>query len=107
MKLLLLFVFLDALQDGPVCDTYRLQQGRQVLKVEMPVRAPVSLARPWRVLRQDLLAGEGRVAATAAVGVPTYVAVRVPHVVPVFLVEGVVRDLVEGTAPEDQTLLEV
>lgn len=55
---------------------------------------------------QDLLAAERTVTAASPVGVATHVAVDVPDVVPVLFVEGIVRDFVEGRAPEHQTLLE-
>lgn len=103
---MLLLVLPDAVEHRPVVYADLLQQGRQVLEVEMTVWAPVGLAGAGRVLREDLLAAKGRIARAPAVGVAADVAVNVPDVVPVFLVEGVVRDLVEGRAPEQQTLLQ-
>jgi len=66
----------------------------------------VRLARPRRVLRQDLVAREGRVAAAAAVPVAADVAVGVPDVVPVLLVEDVVGDGAEAAAPVLQRVFE-
>jgi hypothetical protein len=48
----------------------------------------------------------GLVAAAAAVRVAAHVAVRVPHVVAVFLVERVFSDELERRAPEDEAFLE-
>jgi len=107
VKLLVVLVLLDALQYGPVGDTGRLQEGREVIHAEVPVRAAVGLARAGRVLGEDLLAAVGAVAAAAAIGVASDVAVDVPHVVAVLLVEGVVGDLAESLSPKDETLLQV
>ncbi len=73
----------------------------------MPVWASVCLAWTRGVLGQYLLTGEGRVAAPATVRVTADITVRVPHIVPVFLVESVVRDLVKCGTPKDQALLQV
>lgn len=97
---LLLHVLPNPLQHVAVPDARRLQQGRQVIDAEVPVGAPVALPAAGRVLGQNLLAGERRVAAAAADRVATDVAVGVPDVVAVLLVEGVVGDKAEGVAPE-------
>lgn len=67
----------------------------------------MSLSRPRRVLRKNLLTAKGAVPASPAVRVTTHIAIRMAHIVPVFLVEDVVRDLVKAAPPEHQTLLEV
>lgn len=107
VKLLLFLVLLHTLQHAPVADAHGLHQGRQVLQVKVPVRAPMRLPRPRRVLCQDLLAAERAVPAAASVGVAADVSVRVSHVVPVVLVELVVHDLAERLPPERETLLQV
>lgn len=73
----------------------------------MPVRTPVGLARPRRMLGQNLLTAKRTVATASPVRVAADVAVCVPDVVPVLLVERVVRHLVEGAAPEGEALLQV
>lgn len=100
VKLLVILIFLDASQNRWIRNAHGLQQCCQVLKVEMPVWASVGLARAGWVLRQNLLAGVGRVATPTTVRVPADIAIYVSYIVPVFLVESVVRDLVECTAPE-------
>ena len=100
-------VLFNALEHRPIGDTIALQKTHQVLHAEMAVRAAVRLARPRRVLGQDLLAAEGTVPPAPPVRIATHVAVHVPDVVSVFLVEGVIGDLVEALSPEEETLLHV
>lgn len=106
MELLLLFVFSYPVQNRTVVDTDLLQQRRQVLQVEVAVRAPMRLTGTRRVFCQDLLTAERTVTAASPVGVAAHIAIDVPDVVPVLLVEGIIGNLVEGRAPEHQTLLE-
>lgn len=73
----------------------------------MPIRAPVRLPGPGGVLGKNLLAAVRAVPAATAVRVAADVAVHVPHVVAVLLVEGVVGDLAEARPPEDEALLKV
>lgn len=107
MVLLSVLVLLDALQHGSVRNTHRLHQRRQILQVEVSVRAAVRLPRPRGVLCQNLLAAKGAVAASSPVRVAAHVAVRVTHIVSVVLVELVVGDFVERAAPEHEALLEI
>lgn len=97
----------DAPEDVSIVDPGRLQQGRQVIDAEMPVGTTVALARTRLMLGEDLLAGEGRVAASAPVGVAADVAVGVPDVVPILLVEGVVGDQLEAGPPEQKAFFQV
>lgn len=64
------------------------------------------LPAPRGVFGQDLLAAEGGVPSAPADRVAADVPVRVPDVVPVFLVEGVVGHELERLAPEDQAVVE-
>ena len=66
----------------------------------------MALPTPRRPLRQDLLAREWRVAAPAPVSIATNIAIRVPHVVAILLVEGVVGDELEALAPEGEAFVE-
>ena len=63
------------------------------------------LATARRMLGQDLLAREGRIAPPSA-RIPAHVAVGVADVVAVFLVEGIIGDVPEGGAPEAETLVQ-
>lgn len=107
VKLLLVLVLLDALEDGSVRHTHGLDQSRQVLHVEMSVGTSVGLPGAGRVFRQDLLTAVGAVAAASAIRVAAHLPVCVAHIIPVFLVELVVGDLVKGTPPEHQALFEI
>ena len=71
----------------------------------MAIRAPVALATTRRMLRQDLLARKGRIAASAPSSVAADIAIRVTDIVAVFFVEGVVGDEAEGVAPEDEAVV--
>lgn len=93
-------------QHIPITNPRRLQQARQISNAEMAVRAPMRLARAGGVFSQDLLARERRVAPPAARRVAAHVPVRVPDVVAVFLVEGVVGVGLEGGAPEMDAVVE-
>lgn len=72
----------------------------------MAVRASVAFATPGGVLRQDLLAGERRIASSSPGGVAAHVAIRVPDIVAVFLVESVIGDELESLPPEDEAVLQ-
>lgn len=95
VEFLLVLVLLYTLQDTPFAHTHCLHQCRQILQVEVSVRAAVRLARSWWMLCENLLATERAVPVTAAVGIPTNVAVRVSHVVTVVFVELIICDFVE------------
>lgn len=106
MKPFPIHILLYPPQHLPIPNPRPLQQRRQILHAEMPIRTAVRLPRAGRMLRQDLLATIRRVAAAPPVRVAADVAVRVPDVVAVFLVEGVVGDEAEGGAPEAQAFVE-
>lgn len=99
-------VLLHAPQHLSIAHARRLQQSDEIVDAEMAVRTAMRLAGAGWTLRQDALAAEGRIAPAAAVGVAADVAVRVPHVVAVLLVEGVVRRVAEGGAPELKAVLQ-
>ena len=101
----LLHILFDAPQHLPIVHPRRLQQRREVVDAEMPVRTAMALATSRRMLRQDFLARKGRISAAPPQRVATHVAVRVAHVVAVLFVEGVVGDEAEGAAPEEQAVL--
>ena len=94
-------VFLDRLQHVAVVHARALQYRCEVVGREGPVWTAVGLAGPWKWLRQELLTRVGCVASSAPVGVASNVAVRVPDVVFVFLLELVVCHELEGAPPED------
>lgn len=96
----------DLPQHLPVIDARLLEQRDQILRCESPVRAAVRLAGAGQWLGGELLAGVGRVAAAAAVGVAANVAVGVANVVAVLLVELLVGHELEAAPPEDQTFFE-
>ena len=106
MVSLLLDILPDAAEHIPIVDARGLQQAGEVVEAEMAVRTAVRLARARRVLGQDLLAGEGRVAAPSPRGVPAHIPVRVPDVVPVFFVELVVRVVLEALSPEQDAVVQ-
>ncbi len=56
---------------------------------------------------EDLLATHGTVSTASSVGVAAHIAVRMPYVVPILLIEGVIGDLVEALPPEEQTFFEI
>ena len=58
------------------------------------------------MLSQDFLAGKGRVSSSSASCVTTNVAIGMPDIVPVFLIEGVIRNKLEGLTPENKTVLQ-
>lgn len=107
VKLLLVLVFLDALNDRSIGDTHTLYQRRQIVHIEMSVWTSVSFAWTGRVLGEDLLATKGAITTTPAIRITTHIAVYVPNIVSVFLVERLVIDLAEAASPENQTLLEI
>ncbi len=106
MELHLLLVVLYAGQYRPVGDGHALEEGSEVVSVEVSVRAAMCLSRARGVFGQDALAAEGAEATAAAVAVSPDVAIGVADVVAVFFVEGVVCEVPEARAPEDQGLLE-
>jgi hypothetical protein len=107
MELLFLLVLLDSPQYLLVLDTDGLQQTRHVLDREVAVRTPMALARAGGVLGQDLLAAEGAVAVAPPIAVPSHIAIRVADIIPILLVECIVRDLAEALSPEDQAFFEI
>ena len=106
MILLPVAILLDALQHPLIRHPHPLQQARQVVHVKVPVRTPVRLPGPRRLLRQDLLAAVRTIPPAPPIRVTTDITVRVPHVVPVLLVKLIIRKLPEARPPEDQALLE-
>lgn len=71
----------------------------------MAIGAPVGFAGAGGVFGENLLAREGRVAPATADGVAANVTVRVPDVVTVFFIEGVIGDKAEGLAPEEKAVV--
>jgi hypothetical protein len=106
MKAFLINVFLDSLEDLSIVHACRFQQASEIFWREMSIGTAVGFSTAGRMLRQDLLAAEGRVASAASVAVSANVAVGVADVVPVFFVEDVVGDLVERGSPELETVFE-
>lgn len=107
VEFLVFLIFFHTLQHSPVGNTGRLQQGGQILHVEMSVRAPVRFPRTRRMFSENLLAAVGTIPATPPVGVTSHVAIHVPYVVTVVFVELVVCLVLEGCPPEDKALLEI
>lgn len=99
-------VLLDPLQHPLVRDPHPLQQPRQVVHVKVPIRAPVRLPRPRRVLREDFLAAVRAIPPAPPIRIAAHIPVRVPHIIPVLLVERIVRNLPEPRPPEDEALLQ-
>jgi hypothetical protein len=66
----------------------------------------MGIARAGRMLHEDLLAAIRAVSTTTTVRVTADLAVHVPHIVLVFFVELVVRDLAERRSPEVQRLVD-
>ena len=105
VEALLLHILAHPAEHVPVGQARRLQESGQVVDAEMAVRAPVALAASGRVLGQDFLARKRGAAAAAPDCVAAHVAVSVAHVIPIFLVERVIRDQLEALPPEQKTVL--
>lgn len=63
-------------------------------------------ARARRMFDEDLLAGKRRIASSSLIGISTNLAIRVPHIVAVLFVKGIVGDVLEALAPEGDAVLE-
>ena len=100
MVLLLVLIFFDALEHRSVIHAHALHQCRQILHIEVAIRAPMSLSRAWGMLRENLLTAKGAISTTPPVRITTHVAIDVPNVVSVFFIEGIIRELVETAPPE-------
>lgn len=101
-----LHILLHPPQHLPVRDARPLQQRRQILPAKMPIWTPMRLPGARLPFRQNFLATIRRIASPPAIAIAPDVAVRVPDVVAILLVEGVVGDEAEGGAPEAQALVE-
>lgn len=55
MKLLLLLILLDTPQHIMVFDSHILEQRREIIDAEMPIRTPMRFSRSGSMLREDLL----------------------------------------------------
>lgn len=106
MELLLILVFLNASQDGLVCDTRLLEKSSEVLDAKMPVWTPMGLTRARLMLHEDLLAAVGAVSISSSIAISAYVAVGMSYVISILLIEDVVGDFRERASPEEQALLE-
>ena len=101
----LLNIFPYPSEDVSVIDPRGLQQCREIVYAEMAVRTAMALSASWRVFAQDLLARKGRISAASAICIAADVTVGMTDVVPVFLVEGIIRDQTEGVSPKRNAVL--
>jgi hypothetical protein len=107
MKLHLLLILLDTPQHLVILHPHSLQQRRQILHREMPIRTTMRLARSRRVFSQDLLATERAISIPSPIAIPAYIAVGMPHIIAIFLIKLIIRDLIKPTPPEHKAFLEI
>ena len=100
-----LYVFLHPPQKVPIVDARCLQEREEIIQAEMPVGTAMAFARARRMFGQNLLTREWRVAAASTDGISADISIGMADVVPVFLVEGLVRDEFEGLPPKDEAFL--
>jgi hypothetical protein len=89
---LLLDIVSNASQHIPIIDTDGLEESGQIVHTEMTVWAAMCLASSRWMLCQDLLAGKWGISTSTPIGISAYVAIGVPDVVSILLIERVVRD---------------
>lgn len=100
-------ILLDTLNHRPIRNPHTLQQRRKIIHIKVPIRTPMRLPRTRSMFCQDLLATIRAIPATPTIRITTDITVAMTHVVPILLVESIVRNLAEPAAPKDQTLLEI
>lgn len=101
-----LYVLLHASQKVPIVDACCLQERQEIVQAEVPVGTAMALARAGRMFCQDLLTREWRVAPAPTDGISANISMCMADVVPVFLVEGLIRDELEGVSPKDEAFLQ-
>lgn len=106
VKPLPLHILPNALEDLAIPHAHTLEQPDEAVLAVGAIGAPVVLAGAGEGLGEEFLARVGRVTSAAAVRVAADVAVGVPDIVAVFLVEGVVGDELEAVAPEEEAFVE-
>ena len=72
----------------------------------MAVRTTVGLPWSGRMVRQNLLAGEGAVAVSATIAIPAHIAIGMTNIVAILFIEHIICDFGERGAPENETFLE-
>ena len=107
MKLLLLLILLNTLQNLLIPHPNSLQQRRQIIHRKMPIRTSVALPRSWWMLRQNLLTTIRRIPIPSPIGIPTHITICMAHIVPILLIKRIIRDLVESLSPKQQTLFQI
>ncbi len=106
VETLLLHILLHHAQNVPVVNAGGLEQSGEILNTEMPIGTSMGFAAPGRVFGQDTLTGKWGVSSPPPDAVTTDIPIRIPDVIPIFFVERVVRDELEGLPPKDETILQ-
>jgi hypothetical protein len=107
VELLLILILLDTLKNRAIIDAHSLHKCRQILHVEVSVRASMSLTGTRRMFRENLLATKRTVTTSSSVGVTSNITVYVTNIVTILFVKLVICHLVEALSPEHKTLLQI
>ena len=106
MIALLAHILLDTPENISVVNTATLKYRNKILGCESTVGAAVRLARAWKWLGQELLAGIGRITSSTSVCVASYVTIGMTDVVFVLFLKFVVSHEFERPSPEHKAFVQ-